>query len=182
MLRRLLPLALFIPLVLSGCDTSESSEDTFFLDARRVDFEFDFEGDALTPGEFTELQSEAMESLVDYILDSNFSLEQVVSVRLQPGSGDISVRRPIDASIGFIDRARLRLLQGTRAPLVVALDTDFPMSTEDRSASLEIETADLAAFAVTGPFGALLDLDPVTEVSGGFLVTVSFDVIVEVRP
>ncbi len=178
---RRLALPLTVLFVLAGCDSTDSGEDTFFLPAERVSFEFEFDGDALTPGELTEIASEGMQNLRVYIESSAFTVDDVVAVRLEEGSGTITVARPPDVSIEFIDRARLRLQQGTGAALTVADDAEITPTTSERTAALDIETVNLMDFAVTGDFGALLDLDPVTEVEGDFLITVTFNAVVEVR-
>ncbi len=179
-----LPLAFLF--VLAGCDSGDADDngggDTFFLDPERVAFEFEFDGDDLTPGQFTELSSEGTQNLRTYIESSAFALDDVVAVRLREGSGVITVARPSDVSIDFIDRARLRLQQGTSAALTVATDNDIMQTTSPRTAAIDVETTNLQTFATTGPFSALLDLDPAMAVEGNFLVTVTFDAVVEVRP
>lgn len=178
-LRRLgLLLALALPLVLTACDSTGSGGDTFFLPERSVDFEFTFDANDLSPTAFTDFTTTDSENLVAYIENEGFSISDVVSARIQEGSGEIELLQPPFEDISFLDAVRIELLQGTRPALTVASLSDFPAS-GDR-ADLEIPSADFADFAVTGPFSALLGVraEPRDET---YRVRVSFDVVIEVE-
>ena len=105
-----------------------------------------------------------------------------LSLPLRDGSGELVISRPKTGSVTLFNRARVRLTQGTRAALTVAQDASLTPSSSDRAAEIDVDDADLAAFAVTGDFGALLDLDPMEALSGPWLVRVIFDAVVEVQP
>lgn len=169
-------LALALPLVLTACDSTES--DTFFLPARSVDFEFTFDASDLQPTAFTDFTTTDTENLVAYIEREGFSISDVISARIQEGSGEIELLQPPFEDISFLDAVRIELLQGTRPSLTIASLSDFPNS-GDR-ADLEIPSADFADFAITGPFSALLGVraEPRDET---YRVRVSFDVVIEVE-
>lgn len=182
-LSRAFRLLLALPLLLAvaGCDTTE--DDTFFTDPIEVVFTFEFDAEDFEPGQpADEVQSVESVSLLNR-LPRGFTADDIVSVRMQQGSGEISVLLPAEQNaIQILERARLRLMQGTRSPLDVATQTDFPDT--GRRAPLDVSSVDVAtltAFVQTGQFNGLLTVTPSATVTEDYLMEVRFKVIIEVQ-
>ncbi|MDX1530926.1 MAG: hypothetical protein R3362_05315 [Rhodothermales bacterium] len=171
-------LFLVVPLFFAGCD--DAGTDTFFLDAREVEFTFIADPGDFADGDPVELQSKGSVDLRSFIRNAGFDPEtDIVSVRLVDDSGEIRVTQPPLGDLGFLESAQLRLFQGTSAPINVASGAGFP-DTSDR-APLGVESTNIAEVVRNGAFGALLIADPAVATNDGFTLEATFDVVVEVE-
>lgn len=172
-----LGLALLAP-TLSGCDAATT--DTFDLPPRRVQFTFEFQGGALTPGLLNEVTSNAQVNLIDYVESRGFTSADIVGVRIQNGSAEMEVALPVGAGANSFARAQLRPFQGTNVGTVLLGGSNFGAGS---TAPLQIESSAFANVIRTGTFGAQLLVEPNPSViqSGPYRVRVSFDVLIEVE-
>ena len=176
-------LLLALPLLLTACDTADPNGDTFFLPEQRVEFDFVFDGGALSPDVLNDVISENAVSLVSYVESRGFTVDDVVGATIQDGTAEFRIAQPpIGAGVNGFDRieVRLRTEGATTAGTTVVTGSGFT-STSD-TADLEIRTADFRTTVQTGPFEGILQVDPSASVlDDTYRVEVSFDVLIEVR-
>jgi hypothetical protein len=173
----LLGLALLAPM-LSGCDAATT--DTFDLPPRRVQFTFDFQGGALTPGVLNEITADGQVNLIDYVESRGFTAADIAGVRIQNGSAEMDIALTPGPGANSFLRAQLRPFQGTNVGTVLVGGSNFGTG---RTVSLQIESSAFANVIRTGTFSAQLLVEPNPEVieNGLYRVRVSFDVLIEVE-
>jgi hypothetical protein len=180
MIRRFLPLAFLLPLVLVGCDTTEENGgDEFPLTGERP-AGFVYEAGALGAGDtFTGTETE---SSADIINDDRFEPSDVASARIEAGSVELTLDFPGGAENELlIDEATLTLSAPGVGEQVVARGSDFSLAILTTNAQLrrevlELVDADITRFLRQETFTATLVLD-VAEASGAdYQFTVTFDV------
>ncbi len=179
-LRRLALLAL--PLLLTACD-STGTDDSFFLPAQRVEFDFVFEGGSLETGVLNDFISEDAESLIGYIENRGFSVDDVIGATIRDGSAEFRIAQPpFGAGVNGFERieVRLRTEGATTAGTPIATGAGFT-GTND-TADLEIRANDFTTTVQVGPFEAILQVEPSDDIlDETYRVEVGFDVLIEVE-
>lgn len=183
MLRRLLPLAFLLPLVLTGCDTAEEGENEFPLTSERP-AGFTFEADALGSGDtFSGTDVESSNAIIN---DSRFGPSDVASARIESGSVEINLDFPFGANNEvFANTVTLTLSAQGVADQIVARGEGITLAINSTTAPqrlvLGVVDADITEFLQRETFTATLSMD-VAEASGDdYQFTVTFDVGVTVN-
>ncbi|MEM9998871.1 MAG: hypothetical protein AAF809_14300 [Bacteroidota bacterium] len=148
---RLLALLLALPLLILGCDTTEEDpmfqDDTVLLDEAIDDLLFVFDAGDFANGTAT---AEGPSVFLDGGLLGSFTRSDIESISGVPGSGELLIDLPIDASIDEITSAELRfggLLVGT---------AQVTMTDDDEV--LRIATTDLTSLANQSGFNTSLQI------------------------
>ena len=179
-LRRFALLAL--PLLLTACDSADSA-DSFFLPAQRVEFDFVFEGGSLDPGVLNDVISENAESLIGYIENRGFSVDDVIGATIRDGSAEFRIAQPpFGAGVNGFERVevRIRTEGATTAGTPVAIGTGFTGTSD--TADLEIRANDFTTTVQVGAFEAILQVEPSDDIlDETYRVEVGFDVLIEVE-
>lgn len=186
MLRRLLPLALLVPLVLSGCDTAtEDNGDTFPLPSppnHRASFVY--MAGALEAGEvYTEGLTQSSQAVIN---DMRFAPEDVASATVRSGTVELNMDFPGGAENEImIEEATLTLSAPGVSEQVVARGSDFSLSilttnAQLRRVTLDLADADITEFLRQESFTGTLNLRVAGAGEGNYQFTVTFDVAVEV--
>ncbi len=186
MLRRLLPLALFIPLVLSGCDTADTGGDTFPLPTppnHRASFVY--AAGTLAAGE---VYSAGMpQSSQAVINDMRFTPADVASATVRSGTVELNMDFPGGGENAImIEEATLTLSAPGVSDQVVARASNFSLSilttnAQLRRATLDLANADITEFVQQSSFTGTLTLRVADAGPGSYQFTVTFDVNVEVN-
>ena len=189
LLRRLLPLAFLIPLVLSGCDTADTgggSEDTFLLPTppnHRASFVY--AAGTLTAGQvYSDGQSQSSQTIIN---DMRFSPADVASARVRSGTVELNMDFPVGADQAImIDEATLTLSAPGVGDQVVARASNIALSilttnAQLRRASLDLSDADITEFVQQDNFIGTLTLRVGAAGTSSYQFTVTFDVDVEVN-
>jgi hypothetical protein len=186
MLRRLLPLALLVPLVLSGCDSTDDTGDTFPLPTppnHRASFVFTAgsleANETSTAGPVTQLSQTV-------INDSRYGPEDVALARIQSGSVELQLDFPPGAENEVvIAEATLLLSASGLGEQVVARGTDITLATISTTApprqTLQVVNADITRYLEQESFTGTLVLDVAGAGSDPYQFTARFDVNVEVN-
>ena len=179
---RRLALLLALPLLLTACDTADP-DDSFFLPEQRVEFDFVFEGGSLESGVLNDFISENAESLVGYIENRGFTVDDVIGATIKDGSAEFRIAQPpFGAGVNGFNRieVRLRTEGATTAGTPVATGAGF-VGTSD-TADLEIRASDFTTTVQIGAFEAILQVEPSDDIlDETYRVEVSFDVLIEVE-
>lgn len=181
-LRRLI-LLLALPLLLTACDTADTNGDSFFLPEQRVEFDFVFDGGSLEPNVLNDVISENAESLISFIENRGFTVDDVIGATIKDGTAEFRIAQPpIGAGVNGFDRieVRLRTEGATTAGTPVATGTGFTGTSD--TADLDIRANDFTTTIQTGAFEAILQVDPSDAIlDEAYRVEVSFDVLIEVQ-
>jgi hypothetical protein len=178
---RFLPalLVAVLALGLASCDAAGPG-DTFELEARRVTFQFTFDGGQLTTANLRDFTSSNQVDLRDYVRQRGFAPEDIVGARVQSGSARLRVGRPLQATVGSFSRAEIRTFQGTMAGATLATGTTFP--TTGDTAQLIVQTSNFGNTVASGPFSAILALQGTSAaLSGEYFVEVTLDIVISVE-
>lgn len=180
---RRLALLFALPLLLTACDTADPDDDSFFLPEQRVEFDFVFDGGALNPDVLNDVISENAETLVSYIESRGFTVDDVIGATIKDGTAEFRIAQPpFGAGVNGFDRieVRLRTEGATTAGTPVATGAGFTDTSD--TADLDIRANDFTTTVQTGPFEAILQVDPSDAVlDETYRVEVSFDVLIEVQ-
>lgn len=189
--RRLaLVLALVLPFALTACDSTDpggnggGGDDTFFLPAQSVEFDFSFDGGNLQADVFNDVESDNTENLIAFIESRGFSVDDVVGVAIQGNSAELRIAQPpLDAGVNGFDRVQVRLRTegASAAGALVISGSDFA-GNEDDTVDLDVDSGDFTLTVQTGAFEALLQVDPSNMIlDQNYVVEVSFNVVIEVE-
>ena len=186
LLRRLLPLALFIPLVLSGCDTADDTGDTFPLPTppnHRASFVY--EAGTLEAGEvYSEGKVQSSQNVIN---DMRFTPADVASATIRSGTVELNMDFPGGAENAImIEEATLTLSAPGVGDQIVARASDVSLSilttnAQLRRATLNLADADITEFVQQPSFTGTLTLRVADAGPGNYQFTVTFDVNVEVN-
>lgn len=175
---------LVLLLALAGCDTTDDGgAETFPLPTppnHRASFTYSV--GAITDGET--VSESANESSQEVINDSRFGPADVASARIRSMSVELNMDFPGGESI-MIDEAVLALSASGVSERVVARASNVMLQITTtnanlRRATLNIESADIAAFLQEDTFTGTLTLDVGEAGDGNYQFTVTFDVDIEV--
>ena len=188
--RRLaLVLALALPFTLTACDSTDpgggggGGDNTFFLPAQSVEFDFSFEGGDLQPDLLNPVGSDNTANFIAFIQEQGFSVDDVVGVAIQGGSAELRIAQPIQSGVNEFDRVQvsIRPEDATAAGALVVSGSDFA-GNDDDTVDLDIDAADFTLTVQTGAFEALLQVEPSDLIlDANYTVEVSFDVVIEVE-
>lgn len=186
-LSRTFRLLLALPLLLAvaGCDTTEDNgADAFPLTPDR-NASFRFDAGTLTAGQSKTVASNASINSAQFINDSRFGPEDVVSARVR--RVEINLEFPIGQENEVVlDEVTLTLTADGVQDRVVARAQDVTLvinttSTAARRATLELVSDDIAPFLRQPSFSAELRLDAASAGSGDYEFSVAFPVTIEVQ-
>lgn len=186
MLRRLLPLALLVPLVLSGCDTADTggSEDVFPLTSERP-AGFVYMAGTLAAGDvYSASQSQSSQTIIN---DMRFTPADVASARVRSGTVELNMDFPGGSeNVIMIDEATLTVSASGVGEQVVARASNFSLSilttnAQARRATLDLADADITEFLQQNAFTGTLMLRVAGAGTSSYQFTVTFDVDVEVN-
>jgi hypothetical protein len=180
---------------LSGCDSSDDSEDLFLLNPLRVSssfafprdstvtlaprevaFEFQFDGGTTEPFQTFEVLSASSASLVSFIQSQGFELEDVRQARIQNQQVTIRLLSPNSDDLGVFNEALLVLTASGRPDEAIA-QASF-LSGNERTMSA---IGDIESFVTSPDFSGKLSLrtqraaEPVQ-----YRVQIRFNVIITV--
>ncbi len=148
-------LALF---AISGCDAT--STETIILGDVRADFEFEFDGSALTTGRLQDVASQSTFSVGPQLASlGGFTVDEIVSGRVTAASIELVIPTFVGSGIDLraFNEVILQLRSGTTVR-EVASRTGF---TANEPAALNvIQNRDVGSLLSAGAFDAVLQVNP----------------------